>query len=300
MANNTGANASKMPLCMSTFSAELKSATQADGSAVDSGYISTLYLRNKGTEVEGHSSDVVWFHEFEGTSTTKIRRAPALKDAAQCSCILLHIIVSRKLLPITTLSGDEFLVAWWRIVTCHRTLWKMGMRHRNVSLSNFMGYRLGGQFISVLNDFDLSSIKQHGPIGFERTGTIPFMALDLLMSEAIASEVEHVYYHDAESFIWVLTWVCLRYEKGELLRKGRPLDEWLTVDAMGCHEKKTSFLAMLRRIRPTRSHGGNFKVAKDCLAMIIKLIDPSTSVPGDDEEVFQTWLQNHVRKLEGD
>ncbi|KAG1743783.1 hypothetical protein EDB19DRAFT_1906879 [Suillus lakei] len=285
---------------MSTFSAELKPATQADGSAVDSGYISTLYLRNKGTEVEGHSSDVVWFHEFEGTSITKIRRAPALKDAEQGSCVLLHIIVSRKLLPITTLSGDEFLVAWWQIVTCHRTLWKAGVRHRDVSPSNFMGYPLDGQFISVLNDFDLSSTKRYGPRGFERTGTVPFMSLHLLMPKAIVGEVEHVYYHDAESFIWVLTWICLRYEGGKLLRKGRPLDEWLTVDAMRCYEKKMAFLGMLRRIRPTRSHRGNFTVAKDCLAMIIKLIDPSTSVPGDDEEVFQTWLQNHVRKLEGD
>ncbi|KAG1748234.1 hypothetical protein EDB19DRAFT_1685186, partial [Suillus lakei] len=157
-----------------------------------------------------------------------------------------------------------------------------------------MGYRLGGQFISVLNDFDLSSIKQHGPRGFERTGTVPFMALDLLMPEAIAGEVEHLYYHDAESFIWVLTWICLRYEGGKLLSIGRPLDKWLTVDAMGCYEKKTSFLAMLRRMHPTRSHEENFKVAKGCLTVIHKYTGPFASVPADDEEVFLIWLQNHV------
>ncbi|KAG2028979.1 hypothetical protein BDR03DRAFT_816759, partial [Suillus americanus] len=115
----------------------------------------------------------------------------------------------------------------------HRALWKRGVHHRDVSPSNLMGYRFDGRFMSVLNDFDLSSIiqlmsslKHDRPRGFERTGTVPFMSLDLLTPEAIAGEVEHVYRHDVESFIWVLTWICLRYEGGNLLRKDRPLDEW--------------------------------------------------------------------------
>ncbi|KAG1764448.1 hypothetical protein EDD22DRAFT_883542 [Suillus occidentalis] len=70
----------------------------------------------------------------------------------------------------------------------------------------FMGYNaLGGQFIAVLIDFDLSSTKRDGLSGFECIGTVPFMALDLLTPEAIAGDVEHMYRHDAESFIWVLT-----------------------------------------------------------------------------------------------
>ena len=40
-----------------------------------------------------------------------------------------------------------------------------------------------------------------------------------------------------ESFIWVLIWVCLRYENGML--KGTMLNEWLKEDALGCHDKKT-------------------------------------------------------------
>ncbi|KAG2121591.1 hypothetical protein DEU56DRAFT_715615, partial [Suillus clintonianus] len=166
---------------------------------------------------------------------------------------VIHIIVFKKLTPITTLEKKEFLVAWWDVVKCHRALWRRGVHYRDVSPNNLMGYRLDGRFISVFNDFDLasiiqlsSSIKQR-PKGFERTGTVPFMSLDLLTEEAIAGEVEHVYRHDAESFIWVLTWICLRYEEGKLLRKGRPLDEWLTVDAIACHKEKTSFISKLRR-----------------------------------------------------
>ncbi|KAG2101546.1 hypothetical protein BD769DRAFT_1508385, partial [Suillus cothurnatus] len=110
------------------------------------------------------------------------------------------------------------------------------------------------------------------------------MSLHLLVPKAIAGQVEHMYYHDAESFIWVLTWICLRYDKGELLRRNRPLDdEWLTVDARGCHKEKMSYLGTVDIIPPTPSHEGNLKHAA-----------PFSSVPKDDDVVFDMWLQNHV------
>jgi hypothetical protein len=131
---------------------------------------------------------------------------------------VLTIIVSRKLLPITVLSGKEFLAAWWQIVksrvfpsparyyssttsTGHYALWKIGVHHRDVNPSNLTGYRLCGRFIGVVNDWDLSSVRRDSPSGLERMGTVPFMALDLLTPKAIAGKVEHMYVHDAESFI---------------------------------------------------------------------------------------------------
>jgi hypothetical protein len=80
--------------------------------------------------------------------------------------------------------------------------------------------------------------RRETPSGQERTGTAPFMAIDLLTEESIEGKVQHLYQHDAESFLWVFAWVCLRYEGGRLLRKGRPLDEWLKPDAIQCHDKK--------------------------------------------------------------
>jgi hypothetical protein len=110
--------------------------------------------------------------------------------------------------------------------------------------------------IGVLNDYDLSSMK-NVPSGRERTGTVPFMALELLTAEAIQGEIEHLYQHDAESFIWMLTWVSLRYDGGNLLDEGpgRQFDEWLTVGAKGCREKKSDFLLRVQRhdSRPHRS-----------------------------------------------
>lgn len=68
------------------------------------------------------------------------------------------------------------------------------------------------QYYGVLNDFDLASVKG-GPIifGSERTGTIPFMALDLLDAPGLGGEVQHLYRHDLESFFWVLMWLCHPY-----------------------------------------------------------------------------------------
>ncbi|KAG1772481.1 hypothetical protein EV702DRAFT_1033620 [Suillus placidus] len=254
-------------------------------------------IANEDPDVLGHVPEMVWFHKFEGTSTAIIRKALGIDDTGSR---VLYIIVFRKLDPITTLSGDEFLLAWWEVVKCHRALWKRGVHHRDVSPSNLMGYRLGGRFIGVLNDFDLSSIIRFlssikdAPKGFERTGTVPFMSLHLLVPKAIAGQVEHVYYHDAESFIWVLTWICLRYKNGKLLSRNRPLDEWLTVDARGCHKEKMSYLATLHDIHPTPSHQKNFDVAMQCLAVVHTYTGPFASIPGDDEIVFSTWLQNHV------
>jgi hypothetical protein len=70
--------------------------------------------------VQGHVPELVWFHKFEGTSTSKIRIALGLKDAKQAEqgSRVLCISVFRKLIPITTLSGKEFLAAWWQIVKC--------------------------------------------------------------------------------------------------------------------------------------------------------------------------------------
>jgi len=128
------------------------------------------------------------------------------------------------------------------------------------------------------------------------------MLLDLLVPEAIAGQVKHVYYHDAESFIWVLTWVCLRYDNGRLLSKNRPLNEWLTVGATECHDKKMGFLRRLHSMHPTPSHQKNFDVAMHCLVMVYRNSDPFAIVVKDNEVVFNTWLQNHVPQkiLQGD
>ncbi|OJA14237.1 hypothetical protein AZE42_13885, partial [Rhizopogon vesiculosus] len=66
-------------------------------------------------KVKDHVPDVIWSHTFKGASTVKIRRASGTNDGQRGSRAL-YIIVFRKLRPITQLSGDKFLRAWWHAV----------------------------------------------------------------------------------------------------------------------------------------------------------------------------------------
>ncbi|KAG1865728.1 hypothetical protein C8R48DRAFT_833420 [Suillus tomentosus] len=243
-------------------------------------------------DVRGDVPELVWFHITE-TSTSKIRVALGPKDAEQAEqgSRVLYIIVFRKLIPITTLSGDEFLAAWWQVVKCHRAIWKGGVLHRDVSPSNLMVYRLRGQFIGVLNDYDLSSFKRDGPRGLERTGTLPFIAKDLLTPDAMAGKVEHLYAHDAESLIWVLTWVCLRYEGGHLLSKKRPLEDWLISDARTCARAKAEFWSGgIRDVRPSGSHEVSWNLVRKCFQGIYSLYPPEESRKLADQAAFELLL----------
>jgi hypothetical protein len=63
-----------------------------------------------------------------------------------------------------------------------------------------MWYWKDGKRMGVLNDYDLSSLANvQGPQGNERTGTVPFMARELLTEEGQRGKVKHLYRHDLES-----------------------------------------------------------------------------------------------------
>ncbi|KAG2064592.1 hypothetical protein BDR04DRAFT_1109869 [Suillus decipiens] len=275
-------------------------------------------------KVKHHIPEMMWYYKSEDTSTPKIRMALGLKDAER-SRRALYITIFRKLCPITKLSGPRFLRAWWHIVVCHYALWENNVHHRDVSPSNLMVYKTSdGRYIGVLNDFDLSS-TQDSPSGQERTGTIPFMAIELLTKEAIKGEVQHLYRHDAESFIWVLTWVSLRYREGQLLRKCRPLDGWLKADAIGCRKEKNDFLITGRySSTPSPSHRRSWGVVRSSLKAMDSFYrmkheaDYPETVYADDPEmedleadvsearhhvsysvtdatVFKTWFEDIIR-----
>jgi hypothetical protein len=56
------------------------------------------------------------------------------------------------------------------------------VHHRDISVANLMYYRLDGQVRGVLNDYDLSILPDKmRTLGTERTGTWPFMALEMLL-----------------------------------------------------------------------------------------------------------------------
>ncbi|KAG1779616.1 hypothetical protein EV702DRAFT_1194993 [Suillus placidus] len=199
--------------------------------------------------VEGHIP-VLLCHQRFTNPTSSIRKALGFLEPTKGSRVL-YILVFPKLSPITKLHGDELFNARRQCILCHFILWKAGVYHRDVSPGNMMWYRDKlGKLMGVLNDYDLSSLANvPGPQGNERTGTVPFMALDLLTAKAQQGEVKHLYRHDLESFMWVFIWICLRYRKGVLLPPAsRPFDEWATSGATTCRMHKLDFLDSLGEV----------------------------------------------------
>ena len=183
----------------------------------------------------------------------------------------------------------------------HFALWKNGVRHRDVSPSNLMYKAEGNNVFGVLNDFDLATVVD-GVTGYDRTGTVPFMAIDLLTEEGLAGKIKHIYAHDAESFIWTLTWLCLRYEDGKLRVYNRPLDQWLKVDALACGKEKLYFLwHPPEGLTAGKGHEQNWLVAKECLVALAKVLYGARYFPAEslseasDQEVLEKLLQEPLR-----
>ncbi|KAG1868897.1 hypothetical protein C8R48DRAFT_123077 [Suillus tomentosus] len=192
--------------------------------------------------VQDHVPELLWHHTFTNP-TSAVREALGVPEPSIGSRSL-YILVFRKLYPITKLYGRDLFDVWRRCILCHLTLWKEGVYHRDISPGNLMWYRKNGRLIGVLNDHDLSSLANVvGPQGNECTGTVPFMALELLTKDGQQGKVKHLYRHDLESFMWGFARIRLRYRQGVLLpRRLRPLDEWATLDAIACGKKKSVFL----------------------------------------------------------
>jgi Fungal protein kinase len=137
-----------------------------------------------------------------------------------------------------------------------------------------MYYRRGEDIIGVLNDYDLSRLLPNPnkagpsdiqPLGRQRTGTLPFMALELLTDKGYAGEIEHRYRHDWESFIWVFIWIVCRYDDGRRL-SNPPFDSWVDGDHTTCREKKADLRPS--DLRLTTSFNGFSMYARHILGAV--------------------------------
>lgn len=113
----------------------------------------------------------------------------------------------------------------------------MDFAHGDISRTNMMCKMVGKEWRGVLNDFDLAAIMKYGSRspdkkGWERTGTLPFMALDLL--EFCNGEIKRWYRHDLESSAW-----CLAYE---MMFDESELQYWYTGSFKNVHDHKYQLL----------------------------------------------------------
>lgn len=115
-------------------------------------------------------------------------------------------------------------------------------------------YDMANDDCGVLIDYDIPhSCEDQRLSNTSRIGTMPFLALELLDFASQDKEVPRLYRHDCESFVWVLLWICYRYENG-LEIHNPPFSKLATPDYSRCLRHKQTITTQIRTTRPTDSY----------------------------------------------
>jgi hypothetical protein len=171
----------------------------------------------------------------------------------------LRLMVQTELFPITCLTeARDVKKVFLDILECELHLWnyclslkrllghnwlytKAQILHRDISLGNLMYRVVNHEICGVLNDFDLASYvtsEPNAPSSKQRTGTRPFMAIDLLEK---SPPPRHLYRHDLESLFYVFVFLICRYHNGTEINDP-PLQSWLTNHGDSLANEKSRFL----------------------------------------------------------
>ncbi|KAI0657861.1 hypothetical protein C8Q70DRAFT_245141 [Cubamyces menziesii] len=190
----------------------------------------------------------------------KHRLRPDKSEGAEVYRIL-RVTIVEWMEHLSTLSNERFLRGWFQALIAHYHNWRNGVQHRDISLGNLM--RRGKDedpVCAVLNDWDLGNDAEDPNLthtGFEVTGTVPFMAIDLLTQEALDGKVAILYRHDLEALIWVLIWAVCCYDDGKMVHTvPRGIYNWNVRDPLSCGEKKHRFLTRREPIQPASDNWG--------------------------------------------
>jgi hypothetical protein len=121
--------------------------------------------------------------------------------------------------------------------------------HRDISRNNLMYRKINGKVYGVLNDFDLSVLLANEPrsTSNQRTGTEPYMAVDLLVT---GPPPPHIYRFDLESLFYVIAYVVCQYHDGEKI-DNPPFDAWDHLPTTALRAEKWQFLAVAMTVPPT-------------------------------------------------
>ncbi|KAJ7767986.1 hypothetical protein DFH07DRAFT_808337 [Mycena maculata] len=163
---------------------------------------------------------------------------------------VLRVIVQEELRPIDELEDPVKLAqAFKQNFECYRWLYEETKTiHRDISVSNLMFHEIDGKVYGVLNDYDLALRLNDEPpsTSKQRTGTKPYMAIDLLVPEP----PYHLPRHDLESFLYVLVFLTCQI-------KGSKLAKWgdLTMDDL--RDKKNTAITQ-EEFPSTKNHFESF------------------------------------------
>ncbi|KAI5118269.1 hypothetical protein M0805_006011 [Coniferiporia weirii] len=163
---------------------------------------------------------------------------------------VLRAIAFELLIPIYKLvSPEKFKKCFRGIFQGHHFLWFKGVKHRDISVGNLMCRCVGDEVYGVLNDWDLSKLEgSKEPTSISRTGTRPFMAMDLLDELQDHSKPQdskpqgHLERYDWESMLYVLIWIACRYDANGKEVNENALREWFKHDLKALADNKGSII----------------------------------------------------------
>ncbi|KAI0339737.1 hypothetical protein BDW22DRAFT_1361329 [Trametopsis cervina] len=142
----------------------------------------------------------------------------------------------------------------------HYLRYDAGILHRDISGNNIMYELRDSKDCFVLIDFDLAvqvdeEGKPLGPTSRHRTGTLPFMALDVIEDMHLSQTMQdhqpiiHCVRHDFESLFWVCLYFGIKTlspntpnRKGEEEERRKYLAKWETGDHDDIHSTKFKIL----------------------------------------------------------
>ncbi|KAJ7712219.1 hypothetical protein B0H16DRAFT_1437217 [Mycena metata] len=202
------------------------------------------------TWVLDHLPIVLHSQEVDDADSPKLRLFQAFEKKYELRD--LRITVQEELTPIEHLTtAPELTLAIRGIFNCYRWLFeKARVMHRDVSLGNLM-YRIkDGKIFGVLNDFDLSLLMDATDLSTskQRTGTKPFMAIDLLVPQPPT----HLYRHDLESLFYVILWIITSYHDGKRVDEP-PLRQWKHLGMERLQKEKSFFFLLTEPPQPTEN-----------------------------------------------
>ncbi|KAG6917064.1 hypothetical protein DXG01_004036 [Tephrocybe rancida] len=164
----------------------------------------------------------------------------------------LHVLsmkLYRKLWEVG--SVEEFMDIFVDCVHCHYHAYSSGrVLHRDLSENNLMfKTAVNGTKKGILNDWDMASfVDENDDIQLStathRTGTVPFMAMDLLVNN---SPPPHLYRHDLESFFYILVWSAVHHDftNKTRLSTSPALEEWNVDEFKTALKAKISFFTVV-------------------------------------------------------
>ncbi|EPS97053.1 hypothetical protein FOMPIDRAFT_1091788, partial [Fomitopsis schrenkii] len=138
-------------------------------------------------------------------------------DSGRPRLILYRLLLKEIAEPLETYRTSHQLVeVLFQCIIAHEQAWtKAKILHRDISVNNILIYRylVGGKIHWIAFLVDWAFCKYEHELGLAivqqtRSGTWHFMSAVLLF---FPGHFKHVVWHDLESFIHVLHWMCLRF-----------------------------------------------------------------------------------------